>query len=228
MHRWRHRRRRRTAAFRRRWEQWGIGGPWIWALLGIAAALLLIRQIDNSLKPLVTELASAEVQNAVTEVITEEVTKALEAGAWTYDSMVTIQRDEAGRIIALQSNVAEVNAFRAQVITAVLDQVTALDVKEFEIHLGNLFDWDLLSGRGPAIQVRALTVSGVNAQFDSVFTSAGINQTRHQIFLNVHVPTTILIASRTTKMDVETSLCVAETVIVGEVPDTYLELPQTS
>ncbi len=214
-------------AFKRRWEHCGAGGPWLWALLGIVTALFLIRTLDSRLRPIVSEIAAMEVRNAVTAIVTDTVTDALQTGEWSYGDMVAIQRNEAGAITALQSNVAEANLLRGKVVTAVLEQISELDVREFDIALGNLFDYDLLAERGPSIRVRTLTVGSIDAGFESVFSSAGINQTHHQIMMKVTVPVTILIASNSIKVDVTTSICVAETVIVGAVPDTYLELPNT-
>ncbi len=223
----RRRRRKPRSNFRRHWERFGFGGPLLWTLAGMIAALLLIRTLEVRLRPIVSELASAEVQNAVTAAITDTVTSALEAEKWTYSDMVTVQRNENGQITALQSNVAEANLLRSKVVAAVLEQVSALDAREFDIALGSLFDFDIFSGRGPSIRVRTLRVGSVDAAFESVFSSAGINQTRHQIMLEVTVPVTIFIAASTVKTDVTASICVAETVIVGEVPSTYLQLPTT-
>ena len=219
---------RPSAAFRRHWERWGLLGPWVWAILGVVAALLVIRSVDSRLRPIVSEMASAQVHNTVNAVITDVVTETLATGQWTYEDMVTIQRDESGQITALQSNVSQSNLLRAEVVEAVLDEIAQLDVHTFSISIGNLFDFDIFSGRGPAIQVRTLTVGSIDARFDSIFSSAGINQTRHQIMLNITVPVTIFIASGSFKTDVETSICVAETVIVGAVPDTYLNISPTS
>ena len=224
----RRRRPHRPSAVLRHWERWGLLGPWVWAILGVAAALLVIRSVDSRLRPIVSEMASAQVHNAVNEVITDAVTDALATGQWTYEDMVTIQRDGSGQITALQSDVAEANLLRAAVVDTVLEEIAQLDVHTFNISIGNLFDFDIFSGRGPSIQVRTLTVGSIDAQFDSVFSSAGINQTRHQIMLDITVPVTIFIASGSVKTEVETSICVAETVIVGSVPDTYLNVSPTS
>lgn len=227
MRRW-HRRRKDIGALKRQWERFGVAGPWLWAVLGIAAALLVIWTLDGRLRPVVSELAVAEVHNAVTEVIMDTVTQIIESDQWSYDDMVSVQQDEAGRITALQSNVVAANLLRSKVVSSVLEHVSNLDVRDFDVALGSLFDVDLFSGRGPSLKVRTIRVGTVEAEFESVFSSAGINQTKHQIILNIAVPVTVLIAASTVKTEVTVSVCVAETVIVGQVPDTYLGLPSTS
>ena len=88
--------------------------------------------------------------------------------------------------------------------------------------MGSLLDSDLLWAKGPAVQVRALWVGTVETSFDSQFVSAGINQTCHRIWLNVHVPIKVLLPGGPLETTVETRILAAETVIVGQVPDTVL------
>ena len=65
------------------------------------------------------------------------------------------------------------------------------------------------------------SVGSSEANFRNAFTSAGINQTKHQIILTVDVSVSILLPGFRTATKVSNSFIVAETVIVGTVPDTY-------
>ena len=188
---------------------------------------MLIGFLDRQMRPMVSELAAVEAHNRVNEAVTRAVTETLNSEAWSYEEMVTIQRDETGRVTALQSNVAAGNRLRTQVVEAVLEQVSALRAQDFEIHLGSLIGLDAFSGRGPRLRVRTWSVGEIDAELGSVFTSAGINQTRHQIMLRITVPVTVFLASGTVKTEVTVPVCAAETVIVGMVPETYLELQKT-
>ena len=109
------------------------------------------------------------------------------------------------------------------------NQVRALDgvdVSDIQVPLGSLFDLEPLWAKGPTLRARAMTVGTVRAEFDSQFTSAGVNQTLHRIWMEVVVPMTLLLPGGEVEVSVNTRLCVAETVIVGRVPDTYLQLAQ--
>lgn len=101
-----------------------------------------------------------------------------------------------------------------------------MDVSEIQVPLGSLFDLEPLWAKGPAIRARAMTVGTVRAEFDSQLTSAGVNQTLHRIWMEVDVPMTLLLPGGEVEVSVDTRLCVAETVIVGKVPDTYLQMGQ--
>ncbi|MFI3251454.1 MAG: sporulation protein YunB, partial [Eubacteriales bacterium] len=100
-----------------------------------------------------------------------------------------------------------------------------VDISVIEVPLGSLFSMELLWAKGPTIKARSMTVGTVSAEFESNFSQAGINQTLHRIYLHVTVPITLLLAGDTVETEITTKLCVSETVIVGTVPNTNLQLP---
>lgn len=158
-----------------------------------------------------------------TAVIDAAILADLSERGTDYSDFVTVERDESGSIQALTTNMAEMNLLRAQLenrVFAVLDEV---ELSTVSVHLGSLFGSDLLWGRGPKIELRAITIGVLNSEFVSEFTEAGINQTRHRIYLDIQVPLTLLIAGGTVQTQLSTYLCVAETVIVGSVPNSYLQ-----
>ena len=106
----------------------------------------------------------------------------------------------------------------------ILSALEGVDASEIRIPLGSLVDSELVWARGPELRVRALRVGTVSAEFRSDFSQAGVNQTLHRIELEVAVPVTLILPGGQTELTIETGLRVAETVIVGAVPDTYLTL----
>lgn len=216
---------------RRRRAVWTGPGPRIPpALVTLAVALIVagsvIALLEAKLRPVVAEIASAQAQNTITAVIETAVTADLAALQVSYADFVTIQRDEGGAITALTTDMARMNLLRAELTAAILEALEGVDVSEIRVPLGSLFDLEPLWAKGPAISARSMTVGTVRAEFDSRFTSAGVNQTLHRVWLEVTVPMRLLLPGGTVEADVNTRLCVAETVIVGQVPDTYLQLGQ--
>ena len=110
---------------------------------------------------------------------------------------------------------------QSRIADEILRRLTEVSTSELEIPLGTLTGSALLAGRGPRLFVRMQAVGSANAVFRNQFTSAGINQTRHQIFLDVDVYMSILLPGMKTSTKVTNEIAVAETVIVGSVPDTY-------
>lgn len=196
------------------------------AIFGVFAALLLIHFINGALRPVMTALAEVQVGNEISSVIDGVVLREVDSGEVAYDSMITLEKDANGAVSALKSNMAQANILRARILSATISAVGEVDNRTLGIPLGNLFGVDLFSGRGPDIPVRVLTAGTASAAFENVFSSAGINQTRHQIMLNVAVPVSILLPGFTTTTEISTQLCVAETVIVGQVPENYTYFSQ--
>lgn len=219
---------------RRRRPVWTGPGPELKippALITLAVALIIaasvIGLLENKLRPVVAEIASARAQNVMTAVVENAVTADLAARQVSYADFVAIQRDEKGAITALTTNMAQMNLLRAELTAAILEALESVDVSDIEVPLGSLFDLEPLWAKGPTLKTKAMTVGTVRAEFDSQFTSAGVNQTLHRIWMEVDVPITLLLPGGEVEVTLNTRLCVAETVIVGQVPDTYLQVGQS-
>lgn len=193
----------------------------IWLTLLVLALLAAAVSLLWHLKPVMTSMATARVSNLVNRIVSVAVNEAVENGDIDYQNFVIFEKDETGHITALRSNVAEVNRMQGQITDEILHRLSEVATSELEIPLGTLTGSALLAGRGPSLFVRMQAVGSASAAFRNQFTAAGINQTRHQIFLDVDVYMSILLPGMKTSTRVSNEIAVAETVIVGGVPDTY-------
>ena len=193
----------------------------IWLTLLVLALLAAAVSLLWHLKPVMTSMATARVSNLVNRIVSAAVNEAVENGDNDYQNFVIFEKDETGHITALRSNVAEVNRMQGQITDEILHRLSEVATSELEIPLGTLTGSALLAGRGPSLFVRMQAVGSASAAFRNQFTAAGINQTRHQIFLDVDVYMSILLPGMKTSTRVSNEIAVAETVIVGGVPDTY-------
>lgn len=193
----------------------------IWLTLLVLALLAAAVSLLWHLKPVMTSMATARVSNLVNRIVSAAVNEAVENGNIDYQNFVIFEKDETGHITALRSNVAEVNRMQGQITDEILHRLSEVATSELEIPLGTLTGSALLAGRGPSLFVRMQAVGSASAAFRNQFTAAGINQTRHQIFLDVDVYMSILLPGMKNSTRVSNEIAVAETVIVGGVPDTY-------
>lgn len=189
-------------------------------LLAAALAAAFISLLEVRLRPVAEQLASRQVNN----LVTERLNAALGELSANYSSLIEIQRAADGTISAVTADMEQMNRIRSQAVRVALDTVSAVDVHTLGVPLGSLFDFDLLWAKGPDIDVHSLVAGTVSTEVRSDFRSAGINQTLHRIMLDVEVPLTVLLPGSSGKTVVTVSVCVAETVIVGQVPQTYLNL----
>ena len=193
----------------------------VWLTLLTLALLAAAVSLLWHLKPVMTSMATARVSNMVNRIVSAAVNEAVENGQIDYGNFVIFDKDDTGHITALRSNVAEVNRMQGQIADEILHRLSEISTSELEIPLGTLTGSALLAGRGPSLFVRMQAVGSASATFRNQFTAAGINQTRHQIFLDVDVYMSILLPGMKTSTKVSNEIAVAETVIVGGVPDTY-------
>ncbi|MBQ3724520.1 MAG: sporulation protein YunB [Oscillospiraceae bacterium] len=191
----------------------------------LAAALLTLSALTAlalvQMKPILTRLASARVANSVNRIMVAAVNEAIATGDIDYGNLVSFEKDYDGRITALRSNMAEVNRLQNEIADDVLQRLSQVSTSELSIPLGTLTGFSLLAGRGPSLKVRMQTVGTTTAAFRDAFTAAGINQTRHRIVLQLDAYMSILLPGFSTYTKVSNEITVAETVIVGSVPESY-------
>lgn len=186
----------------------------------LVVAFLLFRSRYN---PVLRELAKTQVTNATSDLINDAVARQIASGDIAYDRIVYFEKDLNGRITALKTNIGEVNKLKTNTLNGINDEILAMDTSHIGISLGSLILPEFLSGRGPKIPVEVLTIRNSDADFQSMFSQAGINQTLHQVHMTVWVDVAVLVLGRTLSFSVEADVVVAETIIVGDVPDTFLQ-----
>lgn len=188
---------------------------------GMTLVLVTAVYATAQLRPLLESMATTRVSNTVNRIVFEAVNEAIESGEITYDQLISFEKDNDGRITAVHSNMAACNRLQVEILDIILARIDQVSARELSIPVGSLTGSALLAGRGPRIKVRMESVGSSSARFENEFSSAGINQTNHRIVLHIDVSVAILLPGFTTATQVSNAVTVAETVIVGSVPDTY-------
>ena len=201
---------------------------WLRRLLGRALIILLILAVGfivlrGKYRDVVRELAQTQVKNSTSDLTNDAIAKQIANGNIAYDRLVFFEKELEGRITALKTNMSEVNRLKTDVLNIINDEILALDASSIGIPLGSLFLPELLSGKGPAIPVHILSIRNSDASFVSHFEQAGINQTLHKLTMVVSIDVSVLALAETTSFTMESEVVVAETVIVGDVPQTFLQ-----
>lgn len=186
-----------------------------------AGCLALSLVAFTHLRTLLGSLAVTRVTNTVNRVVMAAVSDTIASGDIQYDRLITFEKDDVGRITALRSNMAEFNRLQSAITADILQRMGQTAQSELSIPLGTLTGSALLAGRGPRFRVRMESVGSCSAHFENDFDHAGINQTTHSILLYVDVSVSILLPGFRTYTKVSNVFSVAETVIVGAVPDSY-------
>lgn len=187
----------------------------------LTAAVLLLRL---RMAPLMKQLVVTQAENTMSTLVNEIVNDQIAKGTIDYDRIIYFEKDVDGRITALKTNMSEVNRLKTEILSAMNQGIEDISVGELDIPIGNFIFPELFSGKGFTVPVRILSVSTSDANFENHFSEAGINQTLHQIRMNILVNLSVLTPTGTVRTSVETDVVVAETVIVGTVPDRYVSI----
>lgn len=210
----------------RRWSHTGKkqGRTPFWPslVLGLAIAFLLIHWFDIALRPQLIAFSESQLQNRLTRIANDAVSQALTDQELSYGGLVNLQTTET--LSTFETDTMALNRLRVSILENIIAQVENFDSNSFGVPVGVLTGIDLLSALGPKLPVRVVSVTSADGQYRNEFTSAGINQTLHRIMLDVTLNAKLLLPGGIVEVVVSTPVCIAETVIVGQIPQTYLNL----
>ena len=188
----------------------------------VLIAVILLLLFRYRYRSAILELAQTQVKNSTSDLINDAIDDQIELGNIQYDRIVYFEKDLNGRITALKTNMSEVNRLKTDILNLINDEILALDTADLGIPLGSLVLPEILSGKGPQIPVQILSIRNSDASFESYFTEAGINQTLQQLTMNVSVDVTVLVLGETSNFTVNSQVVVAETIVVGHGPVTFV------
>lgn len=192
--------------------------------LGACYALVLFF-VSQCITPVLESAGRSKVDNMATRMISEAVAEVMKNGEGRYDHLLQFDKDEEGAVNSVTSDIVAMNELKSKIAVAVLDKVE-IELTQIRIPAGNFLSGDMLAGRGPKITFKIVPVTSVRCNVRSVFTAAGINQTKHQTLLDIEVDMGILMPIKSVSNTIKTSICIAETVLMGKVPDYYTSVTE--
>ena len=161
--------------------------------------------------------ARAMVTDAVNEAVKEEIEKNEEA----FLSIENVDRKSDGTVSAIFSNTRKMNDLKSRINLVAQAKIASYRQKKIRIPIGTLIGTELLFGRGIMVPFSIYLSGDMNMEFKSVFSAAGINQTRHQVYLEVQSNVTALVPGCASSTEIKTEIPLSETLIVGSVPNAY-------
>ena len=184
--------------------------------------LLLFLYFQRNVTRVLISISEATMRASTTVAVNDAVYYTL-SDDMRYDDLVTVTRNDTGDIVGLSANSLKINKIARDTASISQSNLKNLSLNGIPVPLGALTGIEAFAGLGPSIHFRIIPVSSVSCGFSSSFESVGINQTKHSIYLNVIADISIVMPSRTENFAVVTDILVGESVIVGAIPDTYLQ-----
>lgn len=198
----------------------GVARGLVLAVLLLTAAVLLMEQ---NLTRVTLSLAQANARTLAVTVLNEAVQQVVQSGV-SYDQLIHVTQGADGQVNLLQADTAAMNRLAAQASALAQSLLESTDNQVVEVPLGAALGLTLLAGSGPKIRVQILPVGAISSRFETEFQSAGINQTRHRILLTLSAAVRLVIPTGAKTIEAATQVAVAESIIVGQVPDSFVDV----
>jgi len=194
----------------------------IWMLILLLGAGII--WVDRSLRAAILRIAEVEVVQLATQAIYESVQKEIWDRNLQYQDFVQIHKDDRGRVVFMQANTVKVTRLAAEITLAAQARLQQLKGQTLSLPLGILTGTQLLANQGPRVKVTIVPMGTVQVNVRDKFEPAGINQTRHRIWLDFDTRVRIVIPTMTAQAQIPTQVLLAESIIVGEVPETFVNI----
>ena len=192
----------------------------------LALTVYAAARLENNLTEIVLSLAQAQARSLATQALNETADEIVLSGV-TYNQLMSVTMDSNGQIRLIQANTPELNLLAARASLTAQQKIAGLEQQSLYVPLGSALGTTLFAGYGPLIEVRILPVGAVTAGFTTEFETAGINQTRHKISLTLTAQVELVIPTGAMEVQATTQVAVAESIIVGQVPDSYVNVDNT-
>ena len=185
--------------------------------------LCLVAAISWFLGNLTTQMAVSDATDIVTKAVNDSINEVIGRGVYGFDYFITLEKDADGNVTAISSDMAHINTLSTEILNSVIES-TDNGVIEINIPAGNLSGLNLLLNKGPDVKVDIIMLTSSRVDFRDEVVSCGINQAKYQLVLEVTIDIDILVPWGTESATTVTEVIVADTVVVGTVPDTYLNM----
>lgn len=190
----------------------------------ITTAILFIAfwiTMEVQIRPIARAIVKNKAQILSSDIIDEVITEVICESGISYDDIVITTYNDKNEIQAITTDIVKVNEFKAKITAKIHEKLSEVKNQEVSVPVGNLLGIQLLEGRGFDVNFSISLTGSASANLSSSFTSAGINQTRHSIVIDIDADICVLNSSWTEDISVKTVAVIAETIIVGSVPDLY-------
>lgn len=177
--------------------------------------------------PTVMDSSVAQMRAITTNAVNIAATSVLNDGL-TYDQLFEIEKDKDGKIAMIKANSPQINKIAREIANLAQANLDSLGTQEIQIAAGTFTGLALLMGFGPDVTIKITPIGTATCDFVSYFQSAGINQTLHKIYIDVYADVSIVTPIDQPTIQVKAEVLVCENMIVGEIPETYLNMKSIS
>ena len=165
--------------------------------------------------------AKAMLTQVVNDVVKEKFTEDVQSG-----NLLNIKTNDEGKVTMVQADSAAMTRLSYDLAGRIQSRIKHMDEEKVMVPIGTILGSQILSQTGPKMNLKVLPLGATQIAFTAEFEETGINQTKYKVYLVVKSKAKVLVPFSSNNIDLETVLLVAETIIVGDVPQTYVNVPE--
>ena len=192
-----------------------------WFLIFTGVIALVWVYVAFNVNPVLKKVAEEEVRSLTTLAVNAAAGDILASTAG-YADIITVSKDNEGNINMVEANTPLINSIARKTVIASQEKISQIGERGIEVPIGSLSGITFLSGMGPEIRIKVIPVGAVEMSFTSEFESAGINQTKHKILMTIVSNVSVVMPDSNKRVATSTEVLLCESVIIGKIPDTYL------
>ncbi len=196
----------------------------IWFLIFVFIIMITIGYLNENVNPAVMRMSESKVRALSNKAVNESIYE-VSSNENVYDDLVNISYDNNGNVVLIQANSLEINNLTREIVKVCQKNLEEIGEDAIRIPIGSLTGVPIFNGRGPSLNFRVVPVGSIVCNFVSSFESAGINQTNHKIYINIETKVSLLLPTDHKDITTITQILVCESIIVGNVPEVYLNTP---
>ena len=189
-------------------------------VISIITGYNVLKTID----PILEGLCIAKAHGIATEITNIKSSEVL--ARYDYQNTVKLIKGEEGNNSILKTDIVMLNQIISDIAIEIQKELNDLESRDIEIPLGALTGNSYFAGSGPSIGIKIISTGDIITDIKTEFKAAGINQTVYRIYLDLECEISILTSYKTIAQTINNQVLLVETVIVGDVPETYLKLDE--
>lgn len=187
----------------------------------VLVAIAVLFYFNYIINPVILSMSEIKVKSLTQKAVNQAVYEVANSGP-VYDDMIKISRNSSGMVTLISADSNEINRLARDLVKLSEVKLGEISERGISIPVGTFSGMPIFVGRGPEVRIRLIPIGVISCSFRSEFNSAGINQTNHRIYVNIYSNVSVVMPTQNQNIATTTELLLAESIIIGEVPNTYL------
>lgn len=187
----------------------------------VLVAIAVLFYFNYIINPVILSMSEIKVKSLTQKAVNQAVYEVANSGP-VYDDMIKISRNSSGMVTLISADSNEINRLARDLVKLSEVKLGEISERGISIPVGTFSGMPIFVGRGPDVRIRLIPIGVISCSFRSEFNSAGINQTNHRIYVNIYSNVSVVMPTQNQNIATTTELLLAESIIIGEVPNTYL------